>query len=307
MAWTRSRDREHAACNLRVSAEGYAASRTTSAAIVDPPAEQNVILLYPGVTVRGTVRDARSGEPIPGVTVKLVSGAAADRFFRRVMTQSRSDETGRFSIRSVPSGTNRLALTHRERPQATFGPFEVARGPGELEVHPRMAQGVALRGRVVGFENAAGWTVTAQRFSETRSYRAEVQRDFSFELEGLGVGTHVLGLRDPLGYRRTIYVVVGESDVEGVEIAAREGTGALRAEVRGLERGYAQVEAVSDAPRSQRPASHWFPFRAGRFVVEGLAPGKYRVSVYAVNRPTEATLEVEVGTGELPIVIEVSG
>ena len=241
------------------------------------------------------------------MTVKLVSGAAADRFFRRVMAPSVSDETGRFSIRSVPSGTNRLALTHRERPQARFGPFEVPRGPGELEVHPRMAQGVALRGRVVGFENAAGWTVTAQRASEIRSYRTEVQRDFSFELEGLGGGTYVLGLRDPSGYSRSIFVEVGESDIEGVEIAAREGAGSLRVEVRGLARGYAQVKAVSDAPRSQRPASHWFPFRAGRFVVEGLAPGKYRVSVYAVNRPTEATLEVDVSAGELPIVIEVSG
>ena len=97
----------------------------------------------------------------------------------------------------MPAGTHRLVLTHDKLPKATFGPFQVDRGPGELEVQPIMIAGVALRGRVVGFENAAGWTVTAQSRKTYSSTRAEVQSDLSFAILGLAPGSYEVSVRNP--------------------------------------------------------------------------------------------------------------
>lgn len=293
--------------HLHVSARGYAPTLTTSVAQPDSPRDQSVILLYPGVVVSGTVRHATTGAPIAGVNVRLRGGGDTGdptQWFRGAAATTLTDDTGGFSLGSVPTGAHRLELTRQGLPPATFGPFEVGRGPGELEVHPTMAAGVALRGRVVGFDNATGWTVVVRSRRTHLRVRTEVRPDLTFAIEGLAPGSYAVSVRDPSSYERSFAVEVGEVDVDGFEINGREGPGSIRAEVRGVPRGYAQVEPVSEAPRSERPASHLFPFEGGGFRVQGLAPGKYRVSVFVPNDPDQTVMEVDVGRGERSVVID---
>ena len=113
-------------------------------------------------------------------------------------------------------------------------------------------------------------------------------------------------MRSPSGYERSLSLEVGEVDIDGFVINGREGSGSIRVEVRGIGRGYAYVEPISEAPRSERPAIHMFPFEDPRFVIEGLAPGRYRVSIFVPNEPDQDKVEVDVGRGESPIVIDVS-
>ena len=48
-----------------------------------------------------------------------------------------------------------------------------------------------------------------------------------------------------------------------------------------------------------------FPFEDRRFLVQGLAPGKYRVRVFVPNESGRTEVEVDVGKGEQSIVIPV--
>ena len=67
-----------------------------------------MILLYPGITVSGTVRQAVTGESIAGVRVRLTAGgegADPTRWFRDDAVRIATDDMGRFSIPSVPTSS----------------------------------------------------------------------------------------------------------------------------------------------------------------------------------------------------------
>ena len=115
-------------------------------------------------------------------------------------------------------------------------------------------------------------------------------------LGGLGPGTYALTLQDG-DMSRSVYVEVGEDDLEGVEIREREGQGVFRATVRGLERGRVVITPVSDAPQPLQASSHWFGFENGRFEVGGLAEGRYRVEVIDEKNPSRLR-EAEVDLSE---------
>ncbi|MCP5045366.1 MAG: carboxypeptidase regulatory-like domain-containing protein [bacterium] len=295
---------------VEVAAEGYAPTRIRSVSRVGPPRDQNVIRLLPGTTVTGVLRDKVTGAPIASARVLLKQGDAKDdlhRFFQRMVPFShrtgqisKTDAEGRFSIESVPAGSNRLALGHPDYPEATFGPFEVATGPGRLEVQPTMSAGVTLRGRVTGLPNAAGRSVRALGF-QLKEVATVVQPDLTFSLSGLGPGNYYLILDGNRSHG--MRVAVAATDVKGVELALRAGTGSIRASVRGLDSGRAQVATIGGPPGS-RKTRDWLKFDNGGFVLEGLAPGRYIVEVYGQIGAGEGEAEVQVGTGEAPIVVE---
>jgi hypothetical protein len=307
--WRAQNFRVQAATELRVgiTAPGYAPARVKTAAAIDPPADQTVVRLFRGVTVHGIVRRAGSGKPLDGVTVRLLAADALEEVRPGELGLSaRTDAAGAFSIESAPPGNARLDLRHPELPGATFGPFEIGRGPGSLEVHPEMAAGIRLSGRLLGFDDLRGLAVSARRLDYPRTHSAVLHPDQSFDITGLGTGIHVLEARTAAGYSRSIRVEVGDRDLDGVVINARAGTGSIQARVLGLDRGWAQVIAVTGA-HSERYPTHWFPFVDGTFAVGGLAIGRHRVSVHADGSSRSKTVEVDVGAGKIPLRIEVDG
>lgn len=295
---------------VEVRAEGYAPARIGSTARVDARPEDNVIALSAGTLVTGVLRDAKDGTPVAGALVVLEHGdpdADLHRFFARIVPleqhagRQRTGADGSFAFACVPAGENRLRIGHPDYPQATFGPFDVAAGTDRLEVQPVLSRGVAVRGRVTGLAGAAGLAVSAHRFPDP-TVQAKVQPDHTFAFAGLGPGTYRLVLGDGSRHHR-VDVEVADEDVEGIELLVRSGSGSVRVDVVGLDRGHAQVVGLPGADGRRGPAVG-LRFEHAAFRVEGLPPGRYRVWVGAMGRAGSGAVEVDVGEGEVAVTVE---
>ncbi len=136
-----------------------------------------------GASVSGRVIDARSGAPVRGATVHLVSpnGRGAPAKVGPVL----SDDMGRFEVRGAPAGVFVLAVSHSDYVPTLHGlgrkglagffraPAETERlagqaflAPGEVRdgLEIPLTPGMRLRGRVVDVEGApvAGATVSVE-------------------------------------------------------------------------------------------------------------------------------------------------
>lgn len=297
-------------CEVQVRAEGYVESKSRRFSI--PPggaAEGLVIALDRGAALAGTVRDAETGEPLPGV---LVRAHQHDAYFPWLL------EEGKPSY--APRGVWKLAMS------APDGGFEFSGlAPGE-KIHliawkagygPAVHAGVAVTeeggaleislGRAATLAIAARFRPRAGERFEFYAYRrggepwrsafrasAEAERPGLVEIAGLPPGP----------YRLAVYAVrrAGEGavgDLLGnarVEIAAGERRelaldidelSARSASVSGLVIGAAGLDRVflnlvadesDDEPYAYAPLA---PDTGGRFRFGGLPAGKYSIVVSA--------------------------
>ena len=279
-----------------VSAAGYAPQRIPGVALVDAPRDQHVIRLHAGTTVRGVVRDAVSGAPVPATEVVLQSGDGPDT------TVAFTDAEGRFELRCVPPGENRVVLTHRDYPKRVFGPFEVQAGVPVLEVQPTLAPGATLRGRVTGVPQVAGMKLVVRAFGDT-AIESVLGADGSFEVRGVPAGWVELTLTPMKGTWHSMLLEIGDDDVSGIEFAVPPpGTGSIRATVAGLPRGRGAVSRLGVA-KGQCTTTRTFEYADATFVVDALPPGRYEVDVFSPGG--SGSIEVDVATGEVAVTIEV--
>ncbi|MBL8753845.1 MAG: sigma-70 family RNA polymerase sigma factor [Planctomycetes bacterium] len=282
---------------VMVTANGFAGATFTTEAQAAPPDDQNVVRLFAGVRVEGVVRDPANDQPVAGVTVELMTPASGFRPNEGPVT----DASGSFAIADVAVGEHRLRLQHAERPEAVFGPFLVGPGPGVMQVKPTMGSGVALRGRVTGPADVAGLEVHAYR-DDGKSVETKVRADATFELRGLGAGPTRLTISEGTSRMRTLRVVVGDRDVDGVVFALRSGAGAVRITVDGAASGTVSVRRLDAA--ALEDTSDMVRFVDGAALVDGLAPGRYRVSASAAEAQLRGVVIVDVPAGEVAVRVE---
>lgn len=298
---------------VEVAAAGYAPQRITSAPQVDAKHDQNVIRLDAGTTLRGVVRHAVTGAPVRDVEVVVQSGDPEDTSRRAYVTASQegpnktvafTDAEGRFELACVPPGENRLLLTHRDYPKRTFGPFEVQAGVPVLEVQPTLSPGATLRGRVTGSAQVAGRKLAVSAFGDKR-IECVLGDDGSFEARGIAAGKVALSFAPTEGTWHTMEIEVGDDDLSGIEFAVPPpGTGSIRATVVGLPRGRGAVSRLGVA-KGEYTTVRTFGYADANFVVEGLSPGRYEVEVFSPGAGGSGRAEVDVGTGAVPVTIDV--
>ena len=282
---------------VRVQADGHAEASVLAVAAAEPAVDAVVVRLNRGTRVHGVVVDQASGQPLAGVHVVIVERAEylPARSLQGVVTLA----DGVFDAGVVVAGIWWLRLSHRERPSELFGPFEVGRGPGHLALRPTMSNGVVVRGRVTGLPGAAGLKIEAYR-SGSHTVAATIGADLTFVLTGVGAGRTLLSIQDRERVR-WLEIDVGTTDVDGVEFALRAGTGGLRVQVEGFERGRVRVERLT-AGRPTGPAD-LVVLTAGTCVIDGLAAGRYRVVADADGNGRTGEVEVDVGTGEVAVTV----
>jgi RNA polymerase sigma-70 factor (ECF subfamily) len=271
---------------IEVRAPGYAPGAATAVATAAPPDDQTVVQLVRGARVEGTVCDAASGAPIAGVTVRCGAGAAT------------TDAAGRFVLANVAAGEQQAALEHRDHLPTTV-PFEVAAGRDVVVVELRLPRGVAVRGRVDGAGAGTALTLLATG-DDLRTIDAQVRDDRTFELLGVRPGELRVMVREGSGRAFVRRLTVGNADVDGVVLARAAGPATLRATV--LVRGV----AVADGTLMVTPAgggdTEFASITNGTAAVEGLPPGRYRVTASGRNAASGAA-DVEVGAGETAITV----
>lgn len=279
---------------VEVEAAGYARTRMTGSAVVNPAPDRLLVRMFHGSRLHGTLRDDRTGAPVANAAVML------HHSFNRILSPRRkaaafTDDNGRFEITGVEAGRCSLSFRHDDYPPAVHGPVEVPEGDGELEIAPVIAPGVTLRGRVTGDGAAAGLVVHAM-LPTGSSRKTTVGEDLTFEFDELGAGPHSLAVA--LGDRnRNVRLEIGTTDIDDFVLPLTTGSGSLRVEVRGLQEGGAQVKSLAEARTTD-----YLEFENGEFTVRGLAAGRYRVQVYGGGQ--RGTTEVEVGTTETFTTIE---
>jgi hypothetical protein len=131
-----------------------------------------------------------------------------------------------------------------------------------------------------------------------------VRDDLTFEFAGLEAGHYSLYLRNHRGEEQSIRFEVGEADVGGVEFQARSGSGEIRGQVRGLERGFVSLVAVPGGDVGARPASHRFAFAEGRFEKTGLAAGRSRVFINAAGAEQMEVAGVDVAGAVVTVDVD---
>jgi protocatechuate 3,4-dioxygenase beta subunit len=191
---------------LRVQAAGFVAVETS----VDVPfAGELVVALDTGATISGRVAFA-DGTPIVRASVSAkrwvedaqYAGGRRPAYFGFANT----DETGRYSIASLPAGDFDL-LVAQSLSQEKFANAErtdVAGGTENVDfVVERPAEGLGLRGRVVGADGTplGGVIVGAQPASGRTFGSATSRDDGSFVIEGLEATAYTDRASPPPGSR----------------------------------------------------------------------------------------------------------
>lgn len=299
---------------VEVWAEGYAPQRVDSVVMDDAPRDQNLIRMFAGTTVSGTVVDAKTGTPVSQVEITLQSGDPMSQTKQLgpnsptpdtpVKVRVFSDAEGRFELRSVPPGENRLMLTRQGYPTNTYGPFQVTAGAPTLEVQPKLTPGATLRGRVTGLADTLGKKLTAHGRDDD-SFEAELAADGSFELHGVGPGRASLSLITGKGCWHSMRIMVGTDDLENIVFEVpKPGTGSIRASVIGLPRGHGSVASLDVTP-GQCSTVRTIEFTDATFVIEALPPGRYEVEVYSLDAGGSGRAEVTVADREVAVTVEV--
>jgi hypothetical protein len=260
---------------IEVEADGYEpASRTV---VVDGDREEDFVIdREPGVVIAGRVRDDL-GRWVSGARVDMVGG-------QRTRTQTTGDD-GRFEFRGVAPNTLYTVTASRDGHRSDSRNLQV----GEFDILDVLLTLVyvpisfTVSGRVVDVstDDPIGGALVSLPALEATSTTNQAG-EFTFRL--VPPGAYAMNARAE-GYAESgVEIEVVDDDVADIEIAlGRDGlslslTG--RVSIAGLDLPIAgasvQVVGAGDGPSRTEVTDH-----RGDYVILGLAPGRYEVTVTA--------------------------
>jgi protocatechuate 3,4-dioxygenase beta subunit len=271
---------------VEARADGYAAA--AQPVVVSTSARSLSLRLRPAARIEGRVIDER-GAAVPGAIVSATPApawAGEDRPPARTI----SGTDGRFVIEGLEAGRHDLWAVAEAGATPASVPTQLALGETQSDVTLVLARAWQVRGTVVRGAHAtpvAGAEIELVAESGGAAWPALTTTDPSgrFTIVGVGPGRHGLVARDPGGVGETrVLVAVERGDVDGVMVTLASG-GSIRGSVS--PPGAAAIRLLTDpegltattveqafAVESRRAAT---ADEAGRFVIDDVPPGRYRV------------------------------
>ncbi len=267
---------------------------------VEAPSSDLQIVLAPRGTVRGRVLEAATQRPVTRFTVALVPRDDASRGSRSLRVE---DAGGVFSVEDVPLGTATLTVTAEGYATRQLEDVVVTGEPETPEVEVALDAEAVLAGRVTA--ERGGPVPQAQVTVEggpADGAKATSDADGEYELRGLAAGEIAVTV-EAAGFLTEKGTV--DARLRGrLDFVLRRGL-ALRGEVVAEGGGVARAQVA--ARSSARGAVHQSAQtdEQGRFVLEGLVPGRYTVRAVARGMREAEAEDVDVEqAGSLRLVME---
>ena len=285
---------------LQVVHPNYAVFETqVSLAAGEATVTQDIKLLH-GRDLSGQILDQSSGEPIAGVSLKILpqvgSAAASSGFQSSYPTEVTSDEKGMFAFHSLPPATYLLLAHHDQYASALSNPIAVD-ADHERPQTLLLSKGASLEVELLdesGNPAAQEWVVV--RSEEPESFSRERSNDQGIaRFQHLAAGTyrvmHADSVADAMSsggrlHRDYEFTSLLDSDERKIVLGGRivhttlEGFLLLRGRP---VKGYRVALLADDGTRiSTTDASGFYQF-------EGLIPGRYLFQVTSPTGPAEGS------------------
>jgi len=256
--------------------------------------------LQPGWEISGTVSTA-TGAPVPLARVEAhpveppvslnETGDARQQYVPWVPLETVTDQDGTYRIGGLDDGRYELRAHADGYARAASGRFPVrVEGQSVAGIDFVLQQGLSLRGVVTGRppDALAGIRITA---SQERLLGGMTTLDLAgrFQLDELGPGTWTVRAEEPDGRTVERSVTLGTGQGEAfVELNFDPGF-ALTGEVRSQGQPLVGSEvALVESTRRYGPARTARIDQAGRFRIDGLAAGSYKLMVAEPNGVTHS-------------------
>lgn len=287
---------------LQARAEGYLPDGLVHLQ-VEPGAhlEDVEITLTPGATVLGRVVGP-GGEPLPDAWVRLLEEG---RSFQ-IGGSARTDGDGRYRIEGIPPGARTFVAAHQSHPRATRD-LEVRDGENRLDF--RLSSGREVSGIVADALGSpvAGATVSLNGLSRGGRRNEVSASDGSFRFTGIADGHYRLRAHHPEHGDTSLDepLEVRGAPRSGIELRF-EGRGVIRGRIVGL--GLDDLAGIDVRAYSSDGGNRWArPDFEGRFRLEGLRPGTWRVLAFGPDgRRVSEEVELPEAAPEADVELEFS-
>ncbi|MBK8978794.1 MAG: carboxypeptidase regulatory-like domain-containing protein [Planctomycetes bacterium] len=277
------------------------------------PLERAVVSIEPG---------SAAGEPDEAAAAARLARGFVERVLGGDRAEVRTDDLGGYAIERVPVGVHRLVIRHADRAMAEQVPVDVVEGETVRNVDLR---DTVLTGRIVGADGAPirGATVAVARAGgelpaslaeasdllgamfgsggDAEAGGVRTDGEGRFELRGVaaGVALSVRASGRLLVARAVAVPALAAGARRDIGEVALDTAGRLRVTVT-TDQGQVVVRATSLEPVAgdAEPAVHTAVLSRGRAWLDGLRPGRWRVTLEGLGDGPEPTREVTVGAGE---------
>ena len=274
---------------------GIRQTRTVQAPVTDLQ-----IVLAPAVTLRGTVLDATTRQPLPRFDLAVRSENEDAQAWRQV---EGADAAGSFVLEDLPVGEATVTVSAEGYIQRRIEDIELEAGLEPPPIEVLMETDAPIRGRITG-PTGEGIAEAQVRTDQKGGPRVSVNEEGEYEVGGLAPGEVKLTFTADgfVSEQRTL----DSRQAARLDVTLKRGLTLAGVVVRdGVGVADVSVSAQSSVARAANQSAQ--TDERGRFSLSGLVPGRYTVTANATNGSAKLE-DVDAQTsGPLRLVLDKSG